>query len=48
VASKFGYGPKQVQVKLEHENKLIELVEYEQFIRERKKEKERIRPSHWS
>jgi hypothetical protein len=47
VASEFGYGPKQVRVKTEHENEPIELVERERFIQERKKEKEGIRSSHW-
>jgi hypothetical protein len=46
--SEFTYGPKQVQVRAEHENGLIALVEHEQVIRERGKEKEGIRPSCWS
>jgi hypothetical protein len=43
--SEFGYGPKQVRVRAEHENGLIALVEHERVIREREKEKEGIRPS---
>jgi hypothetical protein len=45
--SEFGYGLKQVWVRVEHGNELTELVEHEQFIRERGKEKGGIRPSRW-
>jgi hypothetical protein len=48
VASEFGYGPKQVRVRVEHENELTELVECERVIREQGKEIEGIRPSRWS
>jgi hypothetical protein len=43
----FGYGPKHVRVRAEHENELTELVERERVIQERGKEKEGIRPSRW-
>jgi hypothetical protein len=35
-------------VRAERDNKLTVLVEHERVIRERAKEKERIRPSRWS
>jgi hypothetical protein len=35
-------------VRAERENELTVLVEHERVIRERGKEKERIRPSRWS
>jgi hypothetical protein len=35
-------------VRAERENELTELVEREQVIREREKEKEGIRPSRWN
>jgi hypothetical protein len=47
VASKFGYGPKQVRVEAEHENVLTVLVEHERAIQEREIEKRERERSSW-
>jgi hypothetical protein len=39
VASKFGYGPKHVRVRAEHENELTVLVKHERAIQEHEIEK---------